>query len=110
EYSGLGKELVALAGPNPEHMDEDFYATAYPKIHENLKLRTDEHVILENPESSSATPSSMKNLDETENFRDQFLNDKPTKDDQEKTNVVDETDSIIPDSSQVIKPTRQLLQ
>ncbi|GJT97821.1 hypothetical protein Tco_1093339 [Tanacetum coccineum] len=68
-------------------MDEDFYATAYPKVHENLKLRTDEHVILKNPESSSATLSSMKNLDETDNFEDQFLNDKPTEDDQEKTNV-----------------------
>ncbi|GJZ92899.1 hypothetical protein Tco_0664964 [Tanacetum coccineum] len=87
EDSGPGKEHVALAGPNPEHMDEDFYATAYPKVHENLKLRTDEHVILENPESSSATLSSMKNLDETDNFGDQFLNDKPTEDDQEKTNV-----------------------
>ncbi|GJX02482.1 hypothetical protein Tco_0186395 [Tanacetum coccineum] len=88
EDSGPGKEHVTLAGPNPEHMDEDFYATAYPKVHENLKLRTDEHVILENPESSSATLSSMKNLDETDNFGDQFLNDKPTEDDQEKTNVV----------------------
>ncbi|GJR64047.1 hypothetical protein Tco_0010112 [Tanacetum coccineum] len=96
EDSSPRKEHVALAGPNPEHMDEDFYATAYLKVHENLKFRTDEHVILENPESSSATLSSMKNLDETDNFGDQFLNDKPTKDDQEKTNVVDETDSIIP--------------
>ncbi|GJR58823.1 hypothetical protein Tco_1500985 [Tanacetum coccineum] len=88
EDSGPGKEHVTLAGPNPEHMDEDFYATSYPKVHENLKLRTDEHVILENPESSSATLSSMKNLDETDNFGDQFLNDKPIEDDQEKTNVV----------------------
>ncbi|GJW86903.1 hypothetical protein Tco_0162243 [Tanacetum coccineum] len=49
--------------------------------------------------SSSATLSSMKNLDETDKFGDQFLNDKPTEDDQEKTNVVDETESIIPDPS-----------
>ncbi|GJS78072.1 hypothetical protein Tco_0727953 [Tanacetum coccineum] len=41
----------------------------------------------------------MKNLDETDNFGDQFLNDKPTEDDQEKTNVVDETNSIIPGPS-----------
>ncbi|GJR47168.1 hypothetical protein Tco_1315271 [Tanacetum coccineum] len=102
EDSGPGEEHVALAGPNLERMDEDFYATAYPKVHENLKLRTDEHVILENPKSSSATLSSMKNLDETDNFGDQLLNDKPTKDDQEKTNVVDETDSIIPDLSHQI--------
>ncbi|GKE68602.1 hypothetical protein Tco_1526674 [Tanacetum coccineum] len=103
EDSGPGKEHVALAGPNPEHMDEDFSVTAYPKVHENLKLRTDEHVILENPESSFATLSSMKNLDETDNFGDQFLNDKPTEDDQEKTNVVDETNSIIPDPSHQIQ-------
>ncbi|GJW88646.1 hypothetical protein Tco_0163986 [Tanacetum coccineum] len=45
EDSDPGKEHVALVGPNPEHMDEDFYATAYPKVHENLKLRTDKHVI-----------------------------------------------------------------
>ncbi|GKA45362.1 hypothetical protein Tco_0738158 [Tanacetum coccineum] len=80
-------------------MDEDFYDTTYPKVHENLKLRVDEHVILENPESSSVTLSSMKNLDETYNCGDQFLNDKPIEDNQEKTNVVDETDSIIPDQS-----------
>ncbi|GJS37801.1 hypothetical protein Tco_0536183 [Tanacetum coccineum] len=88
EDSGPRKEHVTLAGPNHEHMDEDFYATSYSKVHENLKLRTDEHVILENPESSSATLSSMKNLDETDNFRDQFLNGKPIEDDHEKTNVV----------------------
>ncbi|GJU03027.1 hypothetical protein Tco_1113365 [Tanacetum coccineum] len=41
--------------------------------------------------------SSMKNLEDTDNFGDQFLYDKPTKDDQEKSNVVDESDSTIPD-------------
>ncbi|GKG09414.1 hypothetical protein Tco_0338160, partial [Tanacetum coccineum] len=61
--SDPGKEHVALVGPNLEHMDEDFYATSYPKVHENLKLKT----------------NKMKNLDETDNFRDQFLNYKPTK-------------------------------
>ncbi|GJY58558.1 hypothetical protein Tco_0458450 [Tanacetum coccineum] len=43
--------------------------------------------------------SSMKNLDDTFNFGDQFLHDKPTKDDQEKSNVREESDSTIPDSS-----------
>ncbi|GJV22408.1 hypothetical protein Tco_1371428 [Tanacetum coccineum] len=88
EDTSPGKEHMALAGPNPKHMDEDFYATSYPKVHENLKLKTDEHVILENPESSSTNLSSMKNLDETDNFGDRFLTDKPIEDDQEKTNVV----------------------
>ncbi|GJX03954.1 hypothetical protein Tco_0189870 [Tanacetum coccineum] len=72
-------------------MDEDFYATTYPKVYENLKLRTDKHVIEENPESHSGSMSSMKNLEDTDNFGDQFLNDKPAEDDQEKLNVVDKT-------------------
>ncbi|GKG64149.1 hypothetical protein Tco_0649399, partial [Tanacetum coccineum] len=36
--SDSGKLHVSLAGPNPEHMDDEFIATAYPKVHENLKL------------------------------------------------------------------------
>ncbi|GKD42497.1 hypothetical protein Tco_1267142 [Tanacetum coccineum] len=97
--SDSGKVHVSLAGPNPEHTDEEFLATAYPKVHENLKLITDEHVIEDNPESHSGSMSSMKNLEDTDNFGDQFLNDKPTEDDQEKSKVVDESDSTIPDPS-----------
>ncbi|GJX20165.1 hypothetical protein Tco_0222842 [Tanacetum coccineum] len=95
----VGKLHVSLAGPNPEHMDDEFLATAYPKVHENLKLTTDERVIEENPESHSGSMSSMKNLEDTDNFGDQFLYDKPTEDDQEKSKVVDESDSTIPDPS-----------
>ncbi|GKG63519.1 hypothetical protein Tco_0643067, partial [Tanacetum coccineum] len=29
-----------LAGPDPEPIHDDFYAMAYPKVHENMKLRT----------------------------------------------------------------------
>ncbi|GJV22252.1 hypothetical protein Tco_1371272 [Tanacetum coccineum] len=83
--SDSGKLHVSLAGPNPEHMDDEFLATAYPKVHENLKLITDERVIDDKPESYSGSMSSMKNLDETFNFEDQFLYDKPTEDDQEKS-------------------------
>ncbi|GJZ85418.1 hypothetical protein Tco_0650757, partial [Tanacetum coccineum] len=46
--SNSRKLHVSLAGPNPEHMDDEFLATAYPKVHENLKLITDERVIEEN--------------------------------------------------------------
>ncbi|GKF94714.1 hypothetical protein Tco_0284414, partial [Tanacetum coccineum] len=70
-------------------MDDEFLATAYPKVHENLKLITDERVIEENPESHSGSMSSMKNLDDTFNFGDQFLYDKLTEDDQEKSKVRD---------------------
>ncbi|GJV50621.1 hypothetical protein Tco_1446362 [Tanacetum coccineum] len=80
-------------------MDDEFLATAYPKVHENLKLITDERVIEDNPESHSGSMSSMKNLEDTDNFGDQFLYDKPTEDDQEKSKVVGESDSTIPDPS-----------
>ncbi|GJU58207.1 hypothetical protein Tco_1235973 [Tanacetum coccineum] len=80
-------------------MDDEFLATAYPKVHENLKLITDERVIEENPESHSGSMSSMKNLDDSDNFGDQFLYDKPTEDDQEKSKVIEESDSTIPDPS-----------
>ncbi|GKF81922.1 hypothetical protein Tco_0243578, partial [Tanacetum coccineum] len=43
--------------------------------------------------------SSMKNLDDTVNFGDQFLYDKPTEDDQEKSKVREESDSTLPDPS-----------
>ncbi|GKC84831.1 hypothetical protein Tco_1140548, partial [Tanacetum coccineum] len=51
--SNYGKVHVSLAGPNPEHIDDDFLAIAYPKVHENLKLITDERVIDNKPESHS---------------------------------------------------------
>ncbi|GKC01945.1 hypothetical protein Tco_0993555, partial [Tanacetum coccineum] len=97
--SNSGKLHVSLVGPNPEYMDDEFLATAYPKVHENLKLITDESVIEENPESHYGSMSSMKNLDDTYNFGDQFLYDKPTEDDQEKSKVIEESDSTIPDSN-----------
>nr|GEW57928.1 retrovirus-related Pol polyprotein from transposon TNT 1-94 [Tanacetum cinerariifolium] len=85
--SDLGKSHVALAGPNPELMHDDFMATFYPSVHESLKFLVDEHVILEDPPSSSGTLSSMKNLDDTYTFGDQFFNDKSTKDEPRKKNV-----------------------
>ncbi|GJT42193.1 hypothetical protein Tco_0942058 [Tanacetum coccineum] len=97
--SDSGKLHVSLAGPNPEHMDDEFIATAYPKVHENLKLITGERVIDDKPESHSGSMSSLKNLDDSFNFGDQFLHDKPTEDDQEKSKAREESDSTIPDPS-----------
>ncbi|GJX68570.1 hypothetical protein Tco_0304297 [Tanacetum coccineum] len=85
----LGK-LHVFCWIKPEHMDDEFLATAYPKVHENLKLITDERVIDDKPESHSGSMSSMKNLDDTFNFGDQFLHDKPTEDDQEKSKIREE--------------------
>ncbi|GJY08933.1 hypothetical protein Tco_0377118 [Tanacetum coccineum] len=80
-------------------MDDEFLVTAYPKVHENLKLITDERVIEENPESHSGSSLPRQNLDDTYNFGDQFLYDKLTEDDQEKSKVIEESDSTIPDPS-----------
>ncbi|GJR08790.1 hypothetical protein Tco_0791442 [Tanacetum coccineum] len=101
--SDSGNLHVSLAGPNPEHMDDEFLATAYPKVYENLKLITDERVIDDKPESHSGSMSSLKNLDDTFNFGDQFLHDKPTEDDQEKSKAREESDSTIPDSNLIEK-------
>ncbi|GJZ80591.1 retrovirus-related pol polyprotein from transposon TNT 1-94 [Tanacetum coccineum] len=51
-----------------------------------------ERVIDDNPESHSGSMSSMKNLEDTDNFGDQFLYDKPTEDDQEKSKAKMEQD------------------
>ncbi|GJX55390.1 hypothetical protein Tco_0285287 [Tanacetum coccineum] len=84
------KAHEALARPDPEPMQED-------QTDPNTGKYMYERVIEENPESHSGSMSSMKNLDDTYNFGDQFLYDKPTEDDQEKSKVIEESDSTIPD-------------
>nr|GEV06948.1 hypothetical protein [Tanacetum cinerariifolium] len=74
------KSHVDLVGPNPEPMNDDFMATVYLIVHECLKFLADEQVILEDPLSSSGTLSSMKIMDDTYTFGDQFFNDKSTED------------------------------
>ncbi|GKC48080.1 hypothetical protein Tco_1065802 [Tanacetum coccineum] len=69
---------VALAGPNPEPMHDDFVTTIYPQVHEILKHTTEEHVQMDNPLSLTGTLSSMKNLDNF-NFDDQFIAEKSQK-------------------------------
>nr|GEY78769.1 hypothetical protein [Tanacetum cinerariifolium] len=89
------KSHVALAGPNPKPMHDDFVATVYPKVHESLKFPADEHIILEDPLSSSRTLSSMKIMDDTYTFGDQFFNEKSTKDELGKQNVDAEVVSMV---------------
>ncbi|GJT16412.1 hypothetical protein Tco_0875118 [Tanacetum coccineum] len=93
--SDPGKSHVALAGPSPKLMHDDFIATVYLNIHESLKLPGDEHVILEDLLSSSGTLSSMKNLDDAYTYRDQFLNDKSTEDELVKLNIEVEVVSMV---------------
>ncbi|GJX43937.1 hypothetical protein Tco_0260613 [Tanacetum coccineum] len=80
------KAHEALDWTRPEPMKEDPAGSDL----ENLAY---EHVIDDKPESHSGSMSSMKNLDDTFNFGDQFLHDKPTEDDQEKSKVREESDS-----------------
>ncbi|GJR95422.1 hypothetical protein Tco_0267596 [Tanacetum coccineum] len=90
-----GQSHVALAGPDPEPMHDDFVATVYPQVHESLKHTTEEHVHLDNPLSSSGTLSSMKNLEDNFTFSDQFINDKPTKEDPGKSNMETKVESMV---------------
>nr|GEV65538.1 integrase, catalytic region, zinc finger, CCHC-type, peptidase aspartic, catalytic [Tanacetum cinerariifolium] len=103
--------LVVHVGPNLEHMDfkvsyvstqphsekmyEGFTATAYPKVQENLKLTVKEHVILEEPASSTGTLSSLQHLTKDLSFGDLFLNDKPSEADNEKTTTETEAKSMV---------------
>nr|GEU66311.1 hypothetical protein [Tanacetum cinerariifolium] len=86
---------VAFARPNPEPTHEEFIDTVYLDVHASLKLPVDEHVILEEPLSASGTLSSMKSLDDAYTFRDQFLNDKSTKDEPGKLNMDSKVVSIV---------------
>ncbi|GJR63924.1 hypothetical protein Tco_0009989 [Tanacetum coccineum] len=93
--SNPGQSHVAQAGPNPEHMHEDFIATVYPDVHENLKLTTEEQVHIESPPSSSETFSSMKNLEDAFTFGDQFLNEKSMEEEPRKANVETKVKSMV---------------
>nr|GEU35766.1 Gag-Pol polyprotein [Tanacetum cinerariifolium] len=93
--SNPGQSHVALVGPNPKPIHEDFVATVYTKVHKSLKHTTKEHVFLENLPSSSGTLSSIKNLDDAFTFSDQFNDDKPTKEEPGKANVESEVESMV---------------
>ncbi|GJS48517.1 hypothetical protein Tco_0598638 [Tanacetum coccineum] len=81
--------------PQPEHMDEGFTTAAYPDVQENLKLTADEQVIPEEPVSSTGTLSSLQHLAKDFSFGDQFLNDKPSEADNEKTTTDTEAESMV---------------
>nr|GEU34287.1 hypothetical protein [Tanacetum cinerariifolium] len=81
--------------PHPEQMDKGFTATAYPKVHENLKLTVKEHVILEEPASSTGTVSSLQHIAKDLSFGNLFFNDKPSKADNEKTTAKTEAESMV---------------
>ncbi|GJX87247.1 E-beta-farnesene synthase [Tanacetum coccineum] len=92
----------ALTQQKPEQMDEEFTTTAYPNVQENLKLLTEDQVILEEPASSTGTLSSLQNLDKDLSFTDQFFVEKPQEEEPRKTNAEAEksqSDSPLPTST-----------
>ncbi|GJU35987.1 hypothetical protein Tco_1184341 [Tanacetum coccineum] len=80
---------------NRKQMDEEFTTTAYPSVQENLKLPTDDQVILEEPASSAGTLSSLQNLDKELSFTNQFLMEKSQEDEPDKSNTEAEVQSMV---------------
>ncbi|GKC96347.1 hypothetical protein Tco_1161789, partial [Tanacetum coccineum] len=85
----------ATSQPQPSQMDEEFTATAYPNIQENLKLKVDDSVIPEEPASSTGTLSSLQHLAKEFSFGDQFFNDKPSDANNEKATTDTESESMV---------------
>ncbi|GJR62350.1 hypothetical protein Tco_1504512 [Tanacetum coccineum] len=84
-----------LTHQNPEQIDEEFTTTAYPNVQENLKLPTEDQVILKEPTSSTGTLSSLQNLDKELSFTNQFFIEKPQEEEPEKTNTESEVQSMV---------------
>ncbi|GKB57313.1 hypothetical protein Tco_0913499 [Tanacetum coccineum] len=76
-------------------MDEKFTTTAYPSVQENLKLPTEDQVILEEPTSSARTLSSLQNLDKELSFTNQFLVEKSQEDEPDKSNTEAEVSQAV---------------
>ncbi|GJR62803.1 retrovirus-related pol polyprotein from transposon TNT 1-94 [Tanacetum coccineum] len=85
----------ATSQPQPGQMDEEFTATAYPNIQENLKLTVDDPVIPEEPASSTRTLSSLQHLAKDFSFGFQFFNDKPPEANNEKATADTEAESMV---------------
>ncbi|GKB32170.1 hypothetical protein Tco_0871571 [Tanacetum coccineum] len=76
-------------------MDEEFTTTAYPNVQENLKLPTEDQVILKEPASSTGTLSSLQNLEKEISFTNQFFMKKPQEEEPETTNTESEVQSKV---------------
>nr|GEW83511.1 retrovirus-related Pol polyprotein from transposon TNT 1-94 [Tanacetum cinerariifolium] len=91
-----GDQNEGQAGPNPGVQDEGQAgsnpgdaAKSQPKSShvENLKLPSEDHVILKEPASSSGTLSSLQNLEKELNFTNQFFMEKQHEEEPGKTNA-----------------------
>nr|GEU43023.1 hypothetical protein [Tanacetum cinerariifolium] len=92
DVQGIDAEVPdeGQAGPNPR-----FTATAYPKVQENLKLTVEEHMILEEPASSTGTLSALQHLAKVLSFGDLFFNDKQSEADNKKTTAEIEAETMV---------------
>ncbi|GJZ55554.1 reverse transcriptase domain-containing protein [Tanacetum coccineum] len=100
-HAGPNREHVDLEATDassqqkPEQMDDEFTITAYPNVQENLKLPSEDQVILEEPASSTGTFSSLQNLEKDLSFTDQFFMEKPHKEESGKRNAKTEVQSMV---------------
>ncbi|GKC34238.1 hypothetical protein Tco_1046622 [Tanacetum coccineum] len=89
EQANLEEKTVELdqdqAGSDPGKTHES--RPPPEQVQESLKFLANEHVILEDPLSSTGTLSSIKNLEDAYAIGDQFINDKSTDDEPRKLNV-----------------------
>ncbi|GKB06057.1 retrovirus-related pol polyprotein from transposon TNT 1-94, partial [Tanacetum coccineum] len=99
-----GDQDEGQAGPNPGEQDEGQAGSnpgdaaesqPQPSHVENLKLLTEDQVILEEPASSTGTLSSLQNLDKDLSFTDQFFVEKPQEEEPGKTNAEAEVQSMV---------------
>nr|GFA22144.1 hypothetical protein [Tanacetum cinerariifolium] len=87
--------INALTQQNPEQINEEFTTTAYPNVQENLKLPSEDQMILEKPASSTGTLSSLQNLEKELSFTDQFFIEKHQEEEPGKTNTKAEVQSLV---------------
>nr|GEU48934.1 reverse transcriptase domain-containing protein [Tanacetum cinerariifolium] len=80
---------------HPKQMDEGFTATVYLNVQDNLELTIEEHVILEEPASSTGTLSSLQHLAKDLSFGALFFNVKSSEANNEKTTVKTEAKSML---------------
>ncbi|GKB61501.1 hypothetical protein Tco_0917687 [Tanacetum coccineum] len=99
-----GEQNEGHAGPNPGTLDEgqagsnpgDTLGSQPPPSHvENLKLPTEDQVILEEPASFTGTLSSLQNLDKDLSFTDQFFMEKLHEENSGKMNAETEVQSMV---------------
>nr|GEU29330.1 ribonuclease H-like domain, reverse transcriptase, RNA-dependent DNA polymerase [Tanacetum cinerariifolium] len=97
--SNPDKTSEGQAGSNPDETSEG-QARPDPgnvgaEVQENLKLTVEEHVLLEDPASSSGTLSSLQHLSKDISFRDLFFSDKPSEADNDKATAETKIESMV---------------